>query len=158
MAQKPIEQATKQELLDFARTYRGLDVHHASGKATIIGTLRASGFNGDMIDVADQAPRAVQEPDYDTTTGSHERPAGMGDRKMVIIYIPAQDKPGGDDPVFVQCNGRAMFIPRNEECPVPVEYVEILRNAVEWEYEVRSDGLGLLPPRSVPSYPFQTIA
>lgn len=143
--QVKLSEATATQLAEFATVSYGLDVTFRTGVEAIKAKLASVGFSKDFIDIDEPSPSPTQktEPDIDG-------------RKYVIITIAEQETPGGGDPVPVCVNGKAMFIPRNQECRVAVEYVEALKNAVQIVYPSKSDG-GLGEPRRVPAYPFSII-
>jgi hypothetical protein len=74
----------------------------------------------------------------------------------VLLTIPIQDKPGGDEPVPVGHQGRVIWLTRGELISVKKKHLRILERAVEFRYEwdQKNPLGGLTPPRKVHSYPF----
>lgn len=156
---KPISEATRSELERFARIDRGLDIHHAAGVAKIRATLMQSGWTHDWIDVPD--PEGA-EPEPDITSMSGEVGATFDERDpwkvQVKVHIHQQESSGGKEPVFVSVNERDARIQRGVDVLVPQPYVEALRNATEWIYDVDPDtGSAIEPPREVQKYPFSVV-
>ena len=112
-----INEATPQQLRDFAMLEYGIELSGKENRNVVYGKLKAVGFTGDKILVP------VDEPEPESI-----KKAPIG-RQRVKINIHQTDEPGGQDPVKVSVNGKAMLIPRGEDVLVPVEYVEVLRNA-----------------------------
>lgn len=73
--------------------------------------------------------------------------------KKAIVTIHPTDGEGGADAVFVGLNGYAYQIPRGEPQEIPVEVLEILKNAQTTSY--RTDPrTGDVEPRTVPRYAY----
>lgn len=142
-----INEATAPQLVAFAQTQLNIEgVSTSLSKAAIIAKIKAVGYDQDTIEVEDASPKA-----------SAAAANGSEGRKMVTVYIPSSNEPGGQDPVPVSVNGSAMLIPRDQESPIPYEYYEALKNAVRQVYTPLPDG-GMSPPKDVPAYPFSRVA
>ncbi|MEM7709188.1 MAG: hypothetical protein AAF264_00205 [Pseudomonadota bacterium] len=146
-----ITEASASQLAAYAASYHGLSIDHRKGKDAIIAALRTANFEGDEIEADDE--------DGAASTTAKAKPAGgsEGLNDIVGVYIsPQDDEDGGDEPVFVSCDGRAILIPRGKNCGVPRKYVNVLQDAVKVTYS-RVKGMGLVARRT-PQYPFQILA
>jgi hypothetical protein len=162
-----IETVPVSVLRDYARTTLGLELADTTKRNDIIGKMRSVGFTADMIEVPGD-PEQLQRPE--ATAADENGPVRFkrdaqgqivkGDGGLPVkeyrILIPKEDKPGGEEPVYVSVNGVAMWITRGEQHWVDEKYVEALKNAVNFVYPQYEDGLGGLgTPREVQSYPYQ---
>lgn len=146
-----IEQATAQQLRDFAALMYGIPIGGTENKATMLGKLQAVGYTKDDIPVVKAAepgaPKGAAVPG-----GVELNDAG---KECLRITIPEEDKDGGQEPVWVSVNGVGMFIERGKPQLVPLPYIEALQNAVQYVYPQYTGGEGgLQEPRKVHSYPF----
>lgn len=73
----------------------------------------------------------------------------------VKIIIPAQNDKVGSEPVFVAVNAKTYRIVRGEEVEVPLEVIEVLKNAVEARYRQKEDGT--LAKHYVTTTPFTIV-
>jgi len=73
--------------------------------------------------------------------------------KKITIHIPASEKEGGSDPVFLGINGFGYTLPRGIDMEVSESVVEVLNNAVQDIVTQRPDGE--LLHRDVVAHPFQ---
>ena len=154
-----LEDASLEDLRAFA-LIMGLDVDGRATRDSLLGKISASGWQGKNIPVAKaETPKAEQQ-------GKGNRPAPYKTKGKVEYFgirIDTQEKPGGDEPVPVSVNGRALFIPRAVGVAVPDHIIEVLEHAEEMVYpetdEVGPGNMGgLKNPRIVRSYPFSFIA
>lgn len=90
-----------------------------------------------QISTIDDQP-AVAAPKTKATK-AQLREAGIGDKRRTIT-IHASDADGGDEAVFVGCNGVAYQIPRGVPVEVPEEVIDGLKNAVVTTYKSGADG------------------
>jgi len=176
----PISEATPQQLRSFAETVLGLETSRTMNGPTLIGKIRAVGYNLDDIpaEMPGDGARKVSQVGLSGSwqTFYVEDPKRPGRPKMetdvpagkkpvpqphVKIRIPVSAKPGGDEPVPVSVNGRAIYIPRNTDCAVPLKYVEVLMQAEEFhypEYDQSADLMGgLKEPTMVKSYDLSVL-
>jgi len=154
-------EATAAELREFARDALGMqDVKDTSNKATITAQI-TSAWEHDYILVAPvvdetmAARRSTKNAIADETPDNHP--------EKVMLNIQIMDEPGGDRPVEVAVNGRAMLVPRGKDVEVPWPYYLVLRDAVQYFYDPMpvGDGQsgGINPiARKVLRYPFQRVA
>ena len=89
-------------------------------------------------------------------------PVGPEAAKMwCTIRLARTEEAGGDEPVPVGLNGIIQLIPRGEDVPVRLPYVEILRHAQKIVYTTvpEADGLRLrYVPHIVPQYPIEAMS
>lgn len=149
----PIAVSTIEQLREFAETVLQLKIHPNAKRETIIDRIEVA-HQGDSITV----PEVEQEPILSTIPSPANEPPPIPPAEKVRIYVETQDIPGGDKPVAVSVNGRAMLIPRGKEVDVPRPYVHVLQNAVRDIYDPLEGGGISTTPRKVPSYPFRVIA
>lgn len=147
---KSAKDATPEEVRQYAR-FNGLEIDAGAQKQTVLDKMKLAGFNVEEITVFEtQKPQAS-----DGGSGTFKNADG---KDCYMIFIPEEDKPGGQEPVPVGVNGSVMLIPRGKDVPVPVEFVLALRNAVMDIYDPVTEGYGgIRKPRHVPAYPFQIV-
>lgn len=142
-----IADASKAQLTTFATTTLGLELGSRDTAADIRAKIAEAGFSGEEIEIEDEAP------------GEKSKPLTMADvaeRKTVLINIPQNDGPGGTEAVPVGVNGKVARIMRGVDVRVPIEYVEVLKNATKTVYG-RGPNQELIEPRQVPTYPFSIV-
>lgn len=170
----PIEQATLEDLKAFATVVLGLELDGRATADSIRAKLKTAGYQLETIpaEVTEMTTKkqvygkdfrtgiptfTKQNPDTGETIIDPDCPK-KSPMLFARINIPITSKPGGDEPVAVGVNGRAMAIPRGKDVDVPMKYVEVLMNAKEMayeEYDPTRDMLGGLGmPSLVDSYPF----
>jgi len=154
MKQVDIKQASESQLRDFGRDTLGLNLPPNCKIDTLRSKVSAA-WDKDFIlvvEAADTSPQVGSDPQ--PITPEQQPP----EDSMVRIIITVTEEAGGNQPVPVSVNGKAMLIPRNEEVDIPFKYYEALKHAVAHKYDPLPDG-GLNPiPREVPRYPFQKVA
>ncbi len=147
----PIADATVDQLLHFATTTLGLDIHHSVKKReTILSKISAA---SDVIEitVTDEVPAAAgPDPQPELShIPAHERPP-------VIVKIAISDAADGEEAVPLSLNGKAMLVPRGRWCQIPYTYYAgPLAHAVEDRYESLADGGMRIKPRQVPRFPHE---
>lgn len=153
-----VAEATPTQLRDFAELVYGLEIHPNANKQTIVARLAEAGYT--LPDIPEiRAPSAPPAGMRTANSPVSERRRSDG-RVEYGIRIEISDKPGGDRPVPVQCNGKLVWLPRGIAMWVPAEYVEILDHAVEtsWpEYDPAFPERGMGEPRHSHSYPFSFV-
>lgn len=156
----PIADATEAQLRVFAETVLGMSIHPNAKRETVIAKVIAA-HQGDTITVEadDAAPQAaqVQAPAPILAGKAEADETDTSGDGLVRILIETRDEPGGDKPIPVSVNGRAMLIPRGKEVDVPRKYVEVLTKAVRHVYDPIDGGGISTTPRNVPAYPFRII-
>lgn len=153
----PIEEATVEQLRAFASAYLGLDIHGSTKEENVRARVaKAWGKPEILVPDAGEDETVVArggQPPH-PVTAAHQPP----DKGKVRLIIQRTDDSGGNDPVFVSVNGRAMLVPRGKEVEIPYRYFRALEKAVIYRYEPLPDG-GIDPvPRKIPLYPFQRVA
>lgn len=144
-----IEDAKAYQLRKYAEEVLGLQLR-AGESAMSIKAKIAAVIEGDEIDVSEDDPALPKL--QKAAPELAEKPA------KVTIIISRTNEPGGNQPVPVAVNGRAMLIPRGEPVEIPEHFFEALKNAERAVYDQYPDG-GINPtPRIIPEYPFQRIA
>ena len=153
MSKININDATAAQLAEFAVTHHGLDVNFRMGAAVIRAKLATAGYEKEFIEIEDAPtidPNARVEGD-----GSAPAPE---QRAMKVIRIENQEAMyGGKRDVPVGVNGKVYLIKRGEDVRVPVEVVEVLKNAKRVVYD-RDENGAPINPTFVPTHPFSIVA
>ena len=134
-----LEAMTKAELVVYANMTYGANVNSTLNKHDIITTIEKSAlkFSGNT---------QVLINDENLLKPGHSR---------IKINKTETNKRGR--PVIVSLNGKAASLPVGVEITVPNAYVEILNNAVQYQYEPDPANDNELERREVHSYPFSVI-
>lgn len=147
----PIDILNATALAEHVVANMGLDVNAKMGTAGIKAKMATAGFPTDFIEIDDgqgeAAPVVRKEP---------PRVRHREGRRSVQIRIEPQEKPGGNEPVFVSVNGIHMLIPRAQTCWIDYRYYHALQNAVAHIPETDED-LNITGYRKVPEYPVSTF-
>lgn len=159
--QIPIEEATKDELMQFASENLGMefDPKHSIGK--ILAGVRQS-WRQDHIILYGEPPAPVAKVDKDAkpdTVKADIRALKGGSSKhdpKVRMFLNEAEGAGGQRAVYVSVNNVPMLIPRGEEVDVPYRYYLALKAAVSTVHEQDENTYEILS-RNVPAYPFQVI-
>ena len=149
MKTKPIDEATVEELRIYAQMI-GLEIDGTENRNVVLGKMKKGGFTPERIAIYE---KAVEVSDREGGGGNTKVENG---KKMFKINIAKMPGVGGDRPVGPRVNGKYFLIPRGKDVWVPEEFVEALRNAVQFEYEPSINGIG--EPRETLSYPFSHVA
>lgn len=139
--------ASKAQLTTFATTTLGLELGSRDTANDIRAKIAAAGFTDAEIEVEDEASGEKS---------AQLTPDDVADRDTVLINIPQQDGIGGNEAVPVGVNGKVARIMRGVDVRVPVEYVEVLKNATKTVYD-RGPNQELINERQVPSIPFSIV-
>jgi hypothetical protein len=109
--------------------------------------------NSQITTLDSQAPRESEKGKRDAkkVSGANHDVALCGDKAIVTIH--PTDGDGGSDAVFLSINGYAYQIPRGEPQEVPVEVLEILKNAQTTTYRADTR-TGDVTERTVPRYAY----
>lgn len=159
-----LSEATPAELRDYGRLYLGLAFDDNTPAEKMLTEISKAIQTDKIIVPADPAPRARAQaikPPRVMTPDAADVGAAPGQEKVLIRIMATRD-PGGDQPVPVGVNGSVMLIPRNRDVEIPRAFYEVLRNAVEFQYDPDIDAQGRVvgvksPPREVPAYPFSLL-
>lgn len=157
-----IDEATLDQLKEFATNTLGLSYHHTANTTHMLSMIRQV-HTKDTIQVADtdaQAAQTMQDPASLTQTqpsaGKEMNAVKSSKDPKVTIMIPLSEKEGGDRPVPVGVNGKQMLLPRGKDIVIPYRYYEALLNAVKTEHvQDPNDDQYEIKSREVPAYGFQ---
>lgn len=153
MARKLITEASAAELRDFASLFLGLEIEGSENSNVMKAKLTAAGYGMDSIAIPEKpipADAAARPGSYRT----FQKPDGTM-QEQVCVVVQKGPENGGDRPVPVSIIAQGygtMLVPRGEPVWIPIEYEEVLRNAVEFVYAETQTGLG--DPYSRHSYPY----
>lgn len=161
MKKIPIEEATLQQLRDFAQDSLGFEIHMNSNYATALAKVRAT-FSGDDITIRDE-PAAEDVLQAPIAPQPAPRPvlASQGDvgPGWVKVRINITESPGGNERVPLSVNGKAMLVEREKDQVIPYHFYEALVRAVEFRYEMDETGHGVNPiPRKIAKYPHTVLS
>lgn len=149
MKQIPIADASAQQLSDFGTLVLGIEgLNYRLGRDVLIARLRGVSYDNAYISLPVEEKDTIQR--VDPPNSGHAR-------RMAVIRIHTDDKPGGAEPVPVAVNGKQMFVPRGQDCTIPWEYYHALNNARRYVYEQGPNGELLDPPREVHEYSFSLL-
>lgn len=168
-----IADATDRQMAEFANVFLGLDVTYRDGRNKLLEKMEAAGFDADEIEVSDAPPVVIPQetapkpqPKKAPVQAKLKEPGPKksdvptflpgSKRVFMTINIPKGNGPAGGRPVSVGVNGRTALIKRAEDVDVPIEYVEVLKNAQRIQYDKDENGSPINPQR-VPRYPFSII-
>lgn len=150
-------EASKEDLVAYARNVLNAEIDARLGVAALRLKLEELGAPEDLSfddDVPLSAPSVVPSlslADQDTADEIEDnKRAGFS---TVELTVHQQD--GEPENVFLNCNGRAMLVPRGRMVTISRKYFEVLKNAVRVEYTASKDGDGALQTaREVPRFAF----
>ncbi len=120
--------STVEELRDYVKNTLGKEVTTRMTKAD----LQA------IIDGKEKPKQTVEPVQVGKTKGK---------RVTIVLHSTGEDK----SPLFVACNGKKITIPRDVECDVEPEFVEILDNAVQTLYDSEQN------PTNVRAHPYTRL-
>jgi hypothetical protein len=143
----PIDIMNAQALATLVVANMGLDVNPKMGLLGIKAKMAQGGFPTDFIEIDDD-----EEDDRPIERREPPRERHIPGKRSVQLRIEPQEKPGGNEPVFVSVNGVNMLIPRAKTCWVDYRYYEALNNAVAHIAETDQDS-NITGYRKVPEYP-----
>jgi hypothetical protein len=143
----PIDMMSASALADHVSANMGLEIKPQTNLAGIKAKMAQAGFPTDFIEIddgkGDLPPVQRIEPKRERHTPG---------RRMVQMRIEPQEKPGGNEPVFVSVNGINILIPRALTCWVDYKYYHALQNAVA-HIAVTDEDSKITGYRKVPEYP-----
>lgn len=171
----PVTKADRIQLKQYAELSLGLSVaHNIKTEDLRAEVAKAIAPQTDIEVVAAAAPAGLERPapsdlPQEVAVGSDEEPApaaavgvppvadpkDLNETTMVTVIIHESERPGGKEPVFLQVNGRAIWVERAKPQTIKLKYVLVLQNALETIYEQTSDKE--IVSRVVPAYPFQIV-
>lgn len=134
-----LEEMTKKELIPYANMTYGLNVSAAMNKHDIVQAIQ----------------RATQKFAGNAQIAANSQNSLKPGYARIKINKTELNKAGR--PIIVSLNGVAASLPVGHEITVPLAYVEILNNAVQYQYEPDPAQENELVRREVHSYPFTVI-
>ena len=142
----PIDMLSATALANHVIANMGLDVKPQMGLNGIKAKMAQAGYPIDFIEIDDgqeDGPIVRKEP---------PRERHIEAKRSVQIRIEPQEKPGGNEPVYVSVNGSNILIPRAQTCWVDYKYHHALQNTVAHIAETDQDS-NITGWRKVPEYP-----
>ncbi len=150
--QIPVDTATKDNIRAFAMELGIGALPNSWNREQLLSRVRQTGFTGDFIEIEQEAPEANE-----LARQQLNRVAAAEGDKFIEINIHVSEAQGGDEPVYVSCNGRGCRLPRGENIVIPERLYESLRHAVQDIYDPLKDGGISTTPRKVPRFPHMII-
>lgn len=173
-AKIPVASADRIQLKQYAELSLGLSVaHNIKTEDLRAEVVKAIAPQTEIEVVAAAAPADMERPapstephEVDLVAPTDEAapaaavppiadPKDLNETTMVTVIIHESERPGGKEPVFLQVNGRAIWVERAKPQTIKLKYVLVLQNALETIYEQTSDKE--IVSRVVPAYPFQIV-
>lgn len=139
-----LEDASRDQLLYFANTVKGLNLNKQMSAANIIVRIKQV-HKLATIDVpkpGEPAEPAKPVLGPEALAKSPGKLSGPIEEPMVVMLIPETKEPGGNRGVMVIVNNKAIMLPRGKQFPVKYRYFENLKNAVSTGYEHERDDDG----------------
>ena len=136
---KALDAMTKPELVTYANMTYGCNVNSQLSKTDLIQTIEIASrkFAGNInLTVNDEN---ILKPGF----------------ARIKINKTEMNKNGR--PIILSLNGKAASLPVGKEITVPLSYVEILNNAVQYKYEADPANDNELVRQEVHSYPFSVL-
>lgn len=148
----PVDTATKADLRAFAIELGIGTLPNSWNREQILSRVQQTGFNGSHIEIEQEAPEA-----NDLARQQMNRVAEAEGDKFIEINIHVSEAQGGDEPVYVSCNGRGCRLPRGENIVIPERLYESLKNAVADVFDPLKEGGISTTPRRVPRFPHSVL-
>lgn len=149
-----VEDATRDELFDYATIDLGLELHHMLGATKIKAAIHAvkpdfkefeARVKEPEVEAARPGPVMDIDPDAEMEEPTYE------------IIIPINGESDGKMPVPVSVNGRNMFIERGVKSIIKHRYMHVLENAIQVRYEQPDGPEGDMIEVHVPAYPVTVV-
>ncbi len=171
----PLDQATENELRQFACVNLGLEVPSNAKRATILAKIKGT-YTRDEITLTDiGGPADALKPlaGSEKTEGQLAGEAlldrkvvrnkkeiaklqALRDSEIITVFIDIQDSADGTQPVWVSVNERGQFIERGKDSEIRLPYLHALHNAIRRLYDQDEDNNMI--PRDVLSYPVRVVS
>jgi hypothetical protein len=153
--QKPLADASLEELRAFAQNYLGIKIHPFMKVENARAKVREA-TSKDSITV--EVPDEIM-PIAGSAAGDAIIPFAAGDDEMVRVEIFPTEAPGGDEPVPLGVNGAVIWVKRGQPERIPRRHFEVLKHSVETRYYMQTDdeGLPVMVPREVSAYKYQVL-
>jgi hypothetical protein len=146
----PISMLSATALADYVTANMGLDVKPQMGINAIKAKMALAGFQTDTIDLDDG--KDVPEIKRVEPKRTRHTPG----KRMVQVRIEPQEKPGGNEPVYSNVNGKAILIPRAKTVWIDYKYYHALMNAVS-RHPITDEDSKIIGWRDVPETPMSVF-
>ena len=159
-----INDATKEELVQFGKESLGLQFHQATGIGKVLASIRQAWkpdhiilYNDpdESIDVEVTAERSSSGVKVNASIRALSGGSSKNDPK-VRLFLNEAEGAGGQRPAFFSVNNVPMLIPRGEEVEVPYRYYMAMKSAITTVFE-QDENTHEINNRDVPAFPFQVI-
>lgn len=153
MKRKPLAEATRDDLLAFARDVQNIEVRENASRTTIVQRLKDAGYAEDFIVVSDAGEAKAFSRSIDPDIAARKAEL-RGQRVRILI----ENSEGIDNSrhVPVGVNGYVINIERGVEVEIPLEHYNALMLANKQVPIVDRD-LQIVGYRTVPMYPVRTL-
>ena len=123
---------------------------NATVKKTQVSDTKIDSLDDEATAVVDRGVLITPEAIHVVQT-SDDQMSG----KRVNVMMHASQGDGGSDAVFVAVNGFAYQIPRGKPVSIPEEVLDVLKNAVQTNYN--TGALGSSIAQEIPRFAFNTL-
>ncbi|MEM8991900.1 MAG: hypothetical protein AAGD08_15970 [Pseudomonadota bacterium] len=147
--EKPIEEATREELYHYAKVILNLPLQGNPGRERLMIEIRAVEPDVTMIKVkaSEAEAKATDKQRFPRL------PQEFSGKRTWFILHADSNRPGGEDPHPVSINGHCIYIPRGVRVALPDEYLACVEDAVENAHDwSEKHGLTNQRPRQRLSY------
>lgn len=168
MRKIPIVEANIHQLRKYAETELGIfDFTDATTRAQMLAAIAVVDQSG-MVTVDDFVAMEPYRPEIGGkrphlaffNKNWKDRMVARGEAynldPSVILQINKEEKPGGDEPVPIAVNGKAMYIERAKVCEIPYRYYLALTYAVRTIWKQTKDD-GTREASESPAYPYNVL-
>ena len=145
--------ATDGQLKHYAVVMLGLNLGNNPKikRETILARIKAAHPDKEAIEVDEDDIQPTAPKVAAKKGGAFQR---SGD-ETTIILIDRQEGKMGSQPVPISFNGRCMLVERGKWSVIPTAFFEVLKDAVEEQYEPLDGGGIAAEPTMVPRFPFR---
>lgn len=133
----PFNEATREQLFDYATNVLGLDVGQGTNNSRLIELIRKTNSGAQGIDV-----EATSEPIVRSAEITGPGRKAYSTDPTIEVNVNNQEGRGGDRPVPVSVNGDQILIRRNEWVKIPYRFYLAMMNAVQTTYEPITNDVG----------------
>jgi coenzyme F420-reducing hydrogenase alpha subunit len=134
--------STKAELLDHLRDTHGEDMTNNTKEEILTRLSELDGVDYNKLGSAVKV-KSTEEREVDAEA-------------RVVIRVSSEDKPEGNDDVFVSVNGVAFLIKRDRDVSVPKSILVALQNAKQTIYKQKDNGEMVIT--QVARYPVSVVS
>ncbi len=151
------DDATDEQLKHYATVMLGLNLGGNPNikRTTILSRIAQAHPEKDAIEIDEDDVQPA--PVVGASSPPQQRPgafAGAG-TDTVIILIDRQEGKVGGQPVPLSFNGKCMLVPRARWSQIPKAFFEVLKDAVEEQFEALEGGGIATTPTMVPRFPWR---